>query len=991
MRKKNMNKAVKSLSFALALSMGLSFVPGFNVSEVKAAAKSGVVLHGKKTIFSAKKGTSAYIGEKKVDLDLIIKGKNISKKVKWSSADKNIVSVNKTTGKLTAKSNGSAVITAKYKNKKYKALVKVFTRAESMTLEDNGTAVTEVNLTEGDSKTLTANYKLSDKVSKAGGVSSTYNTYVTADNSDVVSLSKLKASAKDFTITANKVGESYIDVIGSQRSAGKATADSKKVTARIKVVVASKPSEFMGKQTGAKKITVTGQKLTNNVKDYTVKLGLSTRDITSVTLNSSATEAVLEMTANIQNGDYTVEFGGKSVAFKGEEAKVTNIDVPNKYLVLNGDNSSSGGTIEYVVKNQFNEDITKTVFGLTVNASVGTATVNPSKGTIDVTGMAANLSLNMPINLNISKIDTVTQIVKNFNLTLAAKSKANSVTVKGLYSNNTRKPYNLTVNNASENGAARLLVEVKDQYGRKMKSTDGVSITFSPGLTGLMMDNVVYSTLMTVDGTDYIAIPLKGTDGVKAGTATVTFVSLYGTSGNNITTTKVEVSGTKQVSKLSITAPSEVYAGETAYFNYSATNDAGVAITDYSILSNDKYGVKLPEAFSWENTANGTAKLKYDAKKDNHINGITWSSAFTQMQTTAIFTIASNMQPVPLTFTVNAPAIPTSLRNFTVEGVLVGKTTENVLTKVKVIDNKGRELTDLSGMSNYYLGVKKNGTGTRFSINAPGATVAAGVTLVKLSELNSKTLSFAATDTSLTSYETERFTFAIYKDATGTNQVAGSEINVNVTAADIKNLTSFNLSLPSAIYSSSDSTLGYDAVSPVVTGVAGDGSVVKLDDTNFTIRDAKGLVVGNVLKPSRGYEDAKKGDFTDTVTAVVNNPSGTEVTKTVTVSVQTPTVTKVEAKTSELALANFTFEGIRDELIIYDKYTSVANGVNPSTEFTKKTLYGIKLVSSSNSDIKAEWNNTSQVVFSGAKAGDMVTVEATFASGVKGTFNFKLK
>ena len=35
MRKKSMNKAVKGLSLALALSMGLSFVPGFSAERLR--------------------------------------------------------------------------------------------------------------------------------------------------------------------------------------------------------------------------------------------------------------------------------------------------------------------------------------------------------------------------------------------------------------------------------------------------------------------------------------------------------------------------------------------------------------------------------------------------------------------------------------------------------------------------------------------------------------------------------------------------------------------------------------------------------------------------------------------------------------------------------------------------------------------------------------------------------------------------------------------
>ena len=992
MKKKSMNKAVKSLSLALALSMGFTLIPGLGAQEVEAAAKSGVVLHGKKTVFSAKKGTSAYIGEKKVDLDLIVNGRNISKKVKWSSDKGSIVKVDKN-GKLTAKQNGKAVITAIYKNKKYRALVKVFTRAESMNVEDNGVAVTEINLAEGESRKLTVNYKLSEKVTKAGGVSSTYNTYLNGDNAGTVSLTKDNPASTEFTVTANKAGESYIDLTGSQSSLAKANADKKKVTARIKVVVADK---FAAKQSGAKKITVTGKNLSANKADYKINNG--TRTIANVTVNSSATEAVLEMEAIITDGDYTVEFGGKTLTVKGETAKLTKIDVPSKYLVLKGDTSSAGGTIEYKITNQFGEDVTKSISGLNTNVSVGTATANPSKGLIDVSGMAGNLPINSPVSLTIVKLDGTNTISNTFQLTLAAKSKASTVTVKGMYNMNTKKPYNLTVNNASENAGARLLVEVKDQYGRKMQSTDGVSISFNPGLTGLMMDNAVHNTLMTVDGVDYIAIPLKGTDSVKSGTATVTFVSLYGTSGNNITTTKIDVAGTKQVSKFSATAPGEVYAGEIAYFNYSATNEAGQSITDYATLSNDKYGVKLPEAFSWENTSNGVAKLKYDANKDNTVKSISWSSALTQVQSSALFTVAANMQPTMVQFTVYAPAIPTNLRSLTVDGVLPNGITENVLSKVKVVDNKGRELTNLSGMSNYYLGVKKKGTGTRFTAVATGATngtADANVKLFKLSELKSNSLKFQASNTALTGYETEDFTFAIYKDTTGNNMVVGSETNVRLTAAELTSLTNFSVNLPSALYSGGSNN-DYNAVKLVVVGRASDGSSVQLSNNDISVTDSEGIwdEASKILKPSLAKAKAEKGDITDNLRIVINNNKGLDVIeKAITISNKAPAATKVEAKKSELSLgalrANVLNE-VSNALNITDNYTSEINGVKTSTDDVKKTISGIRLVSSSNTNLKANWNNTTKIELIGAATGDIVTIQVTFNNGVSGTFTFKI-
>ena len=986
MRKKSMNKAVKGLSLALALSMGLSFVPGFGAEEAEAAAKSGVVTHGKKTVYSSKKGTSVFIGGKKLDLDLIIKGKNISKNVKWTSSKGSVLSVNKKTGKLTAKKNGKAVITAVYKNKKYKALVKVYTRAESVAVEDNGVAVSEIKLTEGESKTLNVSYKISDKIAKAGGKSSTYNSYVSSDNVASASVSKAKASAKTFTVTGNKAGESYIDVVGSQSSAAKANADKFKVTARIKVVVAAK---FGGKQTGAKKITVTGNNLTSNKNDYSVKLAGGVRDITSVSVNAAGTEAVLEMTANITDGDYTVDFGGKTASFRGEIAKLSKIDVPNKYLVLNGDTNAAGGTIEYNITNQFGEDVTKSVGGINVNTSAGTGTANPAKGVIEVANIAANLPLNSPVTLTLVKVDGLNTVTNTFQLTLAAKARASSVSVKGVYSTVTKKPYELTVN-SSDNNNARLLVEVKDQYGRRMKSTEGVSIYANGGLTGLGINSATaYNTTLEIDGVDYVAIPFTGVNDVKSGDVTVNFVALFGTSGSNTTSTTIKIAGTKQVSKFSVTAPAEVYAGESTYFEFSATNPAGQAVTDYATLSSDKYGVKLPEAFSWENTANGTAKLKYDASRDNSVKNVTWSQGLTQITTNAVFTVQSNMQPAITTFTVYAPAVPSNIRSISVDGVLKGGTTENVLSKVKVVDNKGRELSNLSAYSNYYLGVKKSGNG-RFTITAPGAAVANNVTLIKLSELNSKSLKFTDSNAALTGNESENFIFAIHRDATGNNPVVGSEVNVKVTAADIKSLSSFSLDLPAYVYSA-DGNTGYDSVGAVVTGKTSDGTTVQIGDNDFELRDSKNLIAGDKVVPSRGKEEAKRGDFTDTVTAVINDGKGTTASKDVIVSAQAPSVTKVEAATSELAVANLTFNGIRDALVITDRYTSAKNGVAASSALAKSKLIGIRLVSSASGKVTADWNNTTRVSFHGAAAGDMVTVQVTFLGGTNGTFSFKLK
>ena len=181
----------------------------------------------------------------------------------------------------------------------------------------------------------------------------------------------------------------------------------------------------------------------------------------------------------------------------------------------------------------------------------------------------------------------------------------------------------------------------------------------------------------------------------------------------------------------------------------------------------------------------------------------------------------------------------------------------------------------------------------------------------------------------------------------------------------------------------------------MVTGRTADGSSVQLGDNDYTLDGTDGIANNGTktLKPSAALEKAKKGDFTAEIGFVPNNGNGNRYTKSVTVSNKLPSVTKVETNKTELSAAALNagaFNTIVNALVITDNYTSEANGVKPSTAATKAMIQGVKLVSSSNANLKANWNNTVNVTFSGAAAGDVITIQVTFTNGVTGTFTYKL-
>ena len=82
-----------------------------------AHAKQNVKISRKKVVLATGKS-------KKLKLDGV-KKKN---KIRWKSSDKKVVSVSRN-GKIKARRNGSAVVTARYQNKKYKCKVLVVPKA----------------------------------------------------------------------------------------------------------------------------------------------------------------------------------------------------------------------------------------------------------------------------------------------------------------------------------------------------------------------------------------------------------------------------------------------------------------------------------------------------------------------------------------------------------------------------------------------------------------------------------------------------------------------------------------------------------------------------------------------------------------------------------------------------------------------------------------------------------------------------------------------
>lgn len=985
MKKVTMKAAVKGLSLALLLSTGIGTLPMY-LTVADAASKNGMVLHGKKKILSTKKETSIYVGGKKIDLDLVIRGKNITKNVKWDSTEKDIVSVNKS-GKLTAKKNGTAVITAKYKGKKYKTRVRVYTRANSVKVIENGNEISTVELNVGESKNFDLSYGYSDKVTKvAKKPKTTYNSYLFTDG-DVVSAVKEKAKARKFTVTALKEGETLVKVFANQTDRENIQNKKNTIAATLRVVVKSK---FSAKQVGAKKIHVIGKGLTSTIKDYKVKVDGVERSILEISANEQGTEATLEMSTNFTNDNCTLEFLDKVAGFTTETAKINKVEVLGNCVALNGDSNANGGNIEYRITNQFGENITKKINGIEVTTSVGKAKLGKNLGYIEVTEIPVTFPLNSEVYLTMSNIGPDKK-TENFRIGLGKRARASSTVFRGVYNIETGLPYTFKVGDVSDNAKGRIILEVRDQYGRIMRSTEGVNISSNSGKTGLYIMGTEYNTVFSVDGVDCVAVPFMNTAILNEGEDEFVFTALKGDDeqGKNVTVAKIPVIGVKKVEKFTVTPPSEIYANAPAYFGYTATTKSGESITDYEILSNKACGIMLPMAFSWEKEENGKAKLKYDPSKDININNVNWNE-LKERKRGVMFILFSGKAPGLVEFIVKASPVPNTLQKFAVNGILEGGTTENILSKIEVVDNYGRLMRNLSNTGEYYLGFKKKTVEGGLKIETSGfSETTDGTRYIKLSDLSKGILRFKSEDKQLKYARTYYYSFAIYKGKSENTKIKLSEINVGITVDAANNISDFTVHLPDAV------CVNGGRVKVVVKGTAPDGSVVDVKDSDITIHDIKGITDDNTktLIPSKLKEEAKNEDIKDIITVIVNDGLGTNVKKEITVSSKKPVVKKVKVGREIIDVSEFeknTAKAILDAIEIEDNYTSAENGVvaNPAA---KETLKSIKFISSSNPDIKINWDNTPVFKAKGVKKGDTVKVRITFESGAEEDINFELQ
>ncbi|WP_233434071.1 hypothetical protein [Geobacillus stearothermophilus] len=625
----------------------------------------------------------------------------------------------------------------------------------------------------------------------------------------------------------------------------------------------------------SKSLKVKFNKVVDTTKaKFEVKKGSVKVNTETITFNADKTEAVIELTGKLTAGEYTVNVTGltdqaltATTTVENERVETVKILSENAVLDKNGKNV----TVGYKVENQYGEDITATT-ALTANAAgtVVGGNANPSKGVVTI-----------PVKDGVKEGDSIV-----LTLVHAASGKSASATVKvspkaqvseiaitGLYNKDGKA---LTETTDLSKDAFYLLVEGKDQYGNVVDEAtlDASNAVLINNTNPLIAKVATDFETIKVNGKDVTALKLNGP--VTAGETTVMLISTA--SGKNATF-KVKVAESQRTDTVTFEVPDLVVAKEKLFVPIQVLDKEGNLVTDEKVLNDATRGIKV------SGLTNAVVK-KVDGKigvevpaenvKEGYISLVAVSS--TGKSTIANIQVKAEAKPV------RVEGVTSDIKTT----VLTGSSAQTLsVDNVKIIDQYEREMS-AAQKANYFTGNK-----AKYSLVITDEKPNTGEGAVNITDRN--TIAPIAKGT-------EKVTISI-KDVEKNEVLTGSEKSVTFRVTDGTEYKSYEVKPVGTVY---DETAAgktdngaYDKAVEVY-GVLDDGSKVKLTHgVDYTVSSTNAtfntdVAADGTIDVDKAFTYGKDETEIKLPLTVTINATGEKLTQEVTISKETPKVTKLE-------------------------------------------------------------------------------------------------
>jgi hypothetical protein len=618
--------------------------------------------------------------------------------------------------------------------------------------------------------------------------------------------------------------------------------------------------------TGAKLLTVNFNQAVNaDDATITVKRGTVTSNISKVTFAEDNKSAVIELSAKLTEGNYTVNVAGLTDEALTSTISVENEKVTDIELSETAPLSRSGAqtiVANFKVLNQYGEDITRSS-SISFTATRGSQNISYVNGTLSLTDSNVNFKENDKVTVTALHIPTGT-----FNsavVNVVAQAKVADIEIVSLYHENDKE---IDVNsNVSE---YRFIVEAKDQYGNDVPHNEiahDIIVTAS-NPTHLDVAGGHSSPTFTrtnIDGVERTTLALA--NGGHAGTFTFSMISTFNGDRSTYTVTVKEAG---KVDNFEISAPEFAVAGERIEIPYLAYDQYGVAITDVDVLNAMTLNVSNGSIYFEKDYVNNTVKLFFDA------------TGLSVNQPVMITGLTDTYKAIQLNISLLEKAEPTIIEGLKDVTLSLAKTATVELDDEDVIikDQYGRTMDLPAG---YVINVTSNQE-SRISLSASSITTSSAVTFEGLTK-GTSIITFTLND--------------------GTDNVEGSEYTVTARVVEKADIVSYEVADFAKLYQNT-TTHPNHAVKLTVRGILADGTKVVVPQSgyyNVIVNDNYVDFVGGKLTATAGYnwKDDQSSREVNVVVAVDAKDGMVVLENKVTVYKSAPKIASLELVTNGVA------------------------------------------------------------------------------------------
>lgn len=759
----------------------------------------------------------------------------------------------------------------------------------------------------------------------------------------------------------------------------------------LEIVESIKTPEVSYAVSSAKEITVTFNKPVDADKvTFDVRFGLVKSNISEVKWSDDKKVATLSFGSNLQPGDYAITVtGAAATELKGnvkvELEKVGTIEILSDVapVVRDGGYAITGAKVYYKVYNQYGQDVTKTA-SVQWYSSINGPESAQKPGVLEIAIPSNNYFYQVGSEFTLSGNVSGSLVNVNKTLKLGEESRVTTIETDGLFSLN-EEPLNVL----SDYTGYYVLLNLKDQYGNPVEDlsmlndtekTQVIVMSSRPDLVPVHHEKMFVSN----QGPDenQIAFRLPGFEEDSqirkdnSGTAVLTFSPRF---GGESATVSIDVKKAAVVSNIQLIAPDKtVSVGETHEIKFTATDEDGKEITDFSILNDQYYGVDLMPPAEWVNK-DGKGKGVIEFTAPNHTGPVTMYAFVRSTGKQAVLTIHVMEKKYP-TAVDSIPSLGAFLVD--VEGSIAGE-------KVVVLDQYSNVMTtNAAFFEDYALKVVPTGA------TVTGLTYDSGKTYYITGPKETIKFTKGTQGNIGLSISVVEKVGAGFRDieVNNRNYTTGSTKDFSVRYVNWNSIVSFDIADIAKLYSNFDVASKYSVNSPTVDvhGKLSNGTKVNIGDNYVLSTETTGIKIDDTGK--KVLADGTEARYIDSnetkglVRAVIIKENSPSISKEVTISRATPVVSKVvlekELKDGEIALSELSKAlnvGLLKGLKATDQY-----GIEQA-QFKKDASVIVSEVSKGSTIKNAERYTGLDTIIGAdnAKVGDQFTV--TIISG--GTVN----